>query len=83
MYAKLLNEKTLQEAPKEILSAGRRYVGFTANFLLEHGYKPVEFNELDLTTIDANRKYESYYVENESKIVQRWRKIADGTSEEA
>lgn len=75
MYAKILTEKILEEAPKEFLIDNRRYIGFTSGFLLEQGYKPVDFAELDQNEIDSDSTYESYYVESDYTILQKWRKI--------
>ena len=75
MYDKILTEKILEEAPKEFLIDNRRYIGFTSGFLLEQGYKPVDFAELDQNEIDSGSTYESYYVESDYTILQKWRKI--------
>ena len=82
MYAKIINEKTLQEAPKEFIIGARRYIGFTNSFLLEQGYKPVDFVELDQNEINADDTYESYYTESEYTITQKWRKVPKVSGEE-
>ena len=79
MYAKILTGKILEEAPKEFLIDNRRYIGFTSGFLLEQGYKPVDFAELNQDEIDSDSTYESYYVESDYTILQKWRKIITTT----
>ena len=81
MWAKFISETVIEPAPPEIELDDRKYVGFTSEFLLAQGYKPVEFtlrsesgiydkdNNIDHTDIT----YECYYTEESDKIVQGWR----------
>lgn len=86
MYAKFINETTIKEAPAQFELNERKYVGFTDEFLLAQGYKPVVYtpkNEKDILDESASpgvdntdKVFQCYYVDNETEIVQRWRLVS-------
>lgn len=75
VYVKFINETHVEKAPVQFELDNRKYVGFTQEFLAEQGYKPLIIEERALTEDDIDTLYETYYVEMENTILQKWRVI--------
>lgn len=81
MYVKFISETQVEKAPVQIEMDNRKYVGFTNEFMASLGYKPLVIEE---RTLDQDNEtamstvYESYYVEDETVIYQKWRAVTTG-----
>lgn len=81
MYVKFISETQVEKAPVQIEMDNRKYVGFTDEFMASLGYKPLVIEE---RTLDQDNEtamstvYESYYVEDETVIHQKWRAVTTG-----
>lgn len=65
MYAKIVDGE-LKPAPIEFVEDGCHIRGFTGEFLLERGYKPVVFND------PPNETAIPVYTDTADNIVQSW-----------
>ena len=73
VYVKFISETQVQKAPAQFEIDNRKYVGFTTDFLISQGYKPLVIEQRNLTESNAETLYEAYYVENSNQILQKWR----------
>ena len=69
-YGKLVDGK-LEYPPAEFHENGMSIVGFTEDFILQHGYKKIV--QLDIP--DETKQYNPVYTETETNIIQSWKEI--------
>ena len=68
MYAKLIDEHTLDYAPRAVTRGNTHYNPYPVEFLLEDGYKPV----IDTPYPDDGKYYEAHWEEQADSIVLVW-----------
>ena len=66
-YGKLVDGQ-LEYPPDEFYENDMVIVGFTADFLLAHGYKPVVYSDCP----EDGTVYDATYTDNGDSIVQTW-----------